>query len=219
MAGSDPNVVIFAFTEEQVERLTGVSVHQLRRWDRTAFYHPEFADENRRTPFSRVYSFKDVVSLQILGALQNDLGISLQHLRKVKEKLAHLGDDKWSRTQLHVVKKEVVFNDEVMGEFRGVLSGQIVVPPIVLGAVKEKLEQAVAQMHSRDKSKVGKIERNRRVASNSWVVAGTRIPVDAIKSFYKAGYTIEKIIAEYPDLTEEDVRAAIDHRVGADKAA
>ena len=81
------NVVVSAFTEDQVERLTGVTVHQLRRWDRKDFYHPEFADDNRRNPFSRIYSFQDVLSLQILGALQNDLGISLQHLRKVKESL------------------------------------------------------------------------------------------------------------------------------------
>ena len=103
MVAKDSNVVS-AFTEDQVERLTGVSVHQLRRWDRPGFYHPEYADDNRRNPFSRIYSFQYVLSLQILGALQNDLGISLQHLRKVKEKLAHLGNDRWSKTRIYVVK-------------------------------------------------------------------------------------------------------------------
>ena len=217
MVNLDANVVA-AFTEDQVERLTGVTVHQLRRWDRTDFYHPEFADDNRRIPFSRIYSFQDVVSLQILGVLQNDLGISLQHLRKVKEKLAHLGD-KWSRTKLYVVKKEVVFHDETMGEFRGVMSGQIVISPIVLETVKVKMEEAVKQLQSRDQSKVGTIERHRRVASNAWVVGGTRIPVEAIKSFDKAGYTVEQIIREYPDLTEDDVKAAIAHSGGINRAA
>lgn len=211
MVQSRQSTVVSAFTEEQVGRLTGITKNQLRRWDRTNFYHPEFADENRRTPFSRVYSFKDIVSLQILGALQNDLGISLQHLRKVKEKLAHLGDDKWSKVKLYVVKKEVVFHDESMGEFRGILSGQIVISPIVLESVKTKMEEAVSQLHSRDRSKVGLVERHRRIASNSWVVAGTRIPIDAVKSFSNAGYTTEQIIDEYPDLTQEDVRAAIAH--------
>ena len=218
MVGSDSIVVLAAFTEEQVQRLAGVTVHQLRRWDRTNFYHPEYADDNRRFPFSRVYSFKDIVSLQILGALMNDLGISLQQLRKVKEKLAHLGGDKWSRTQLHVVKKEVVFHDDTMGEFRGVLSGQIV-PPIVLGIVTAKMQEAVARLNSRDRSKIGVIERHRRIASNAWVIGGTRIPVAAIKSFDKAGFTVRQIINEYPDLTEGDVRAAVAHRGNVDKAA
>lgn len=211
MVAKDSNVVS-AFTEDQVERLTGVSVHQLRRWDRTGFYHPEYADDNRRNPFSRIYSFQDVLSLQILGALQNDLGISLQHLRKVKEKLAHLGNDSWSKTRLYVVKKEVVFHDETMGEFRGVLSGQIVISPIVLETVKKKMEEAVQRLYSRDPSTVGTIERHRRVSSNAWVVGGTRIPVEAIKSFHKAGYSVDQIIREYPDLTLQDVEVAIAHQ-------
>lgn len=213
------NVVVSAFTEDQVERLTGVTVHQLRRWDRKDFYHPEFADDNRRNPFSRIYSFQDVLSLQILGALQNDLGISLQHLRKVKDKLAHLGNDKWSRTKLYVVKKEVVFHDESLGEFRGVLSGQIVISPIVLETVKKKMEEAVQQLYFRDSSKIGTIERHRRVASNAWVIGGTRIPVEAIQSFHETGYSIDQIIREYPDLTKQDVEAAIAHRGDSSKAA
>ncbi len=215
----DSGNVVTAFTEDQVERLTGVSVHQLRRWDRTGFYHPEHADENRRNPFSRIYSFQDVLSLQILGALQNDLGISLPHLRKVKEKLAHLGNDKWSKTKLYVVKKEVVFHDDTMGEFRGVLSGQIVISPIVLETVKKKMEEAVQQLYTRDPSKIGTIERHRRVSSNAWVIGGTRIPVEAIQSFHRAGYGTDQIIREYPDLTEQDVKAAIAHRGDSSKAA
>jgi uncharacterized protein (DUF433 family) len=209
--------VIGAFTEEQVERLTGVTVHQLRGWDRTGFFAPQFADENRRNPFSRIYSFTDVVSLQILGHLHNDLGVSLQHLRKVKTKLQLLEEDQWARTKLYVIKREVVFHDSEIGEFRGVLSGQVTFSPIILGDVRAQLEEAVRQLRSRDASKIGTIERHRRVMSNAWVIGGTRIPVDTVKSFHKAGYSSEQIIREYPDLTKEDIEAAIEHR--GDRAA
>src|SRR3546814_2254582 len=37
--------------------------------------------------------------------------------------------------------------------------------------------------------------------------AGTRIPVRAVKAFAVAGSTPAEIVEEYPDLTEEDVRA------------
>src|SRR3546814_15664395 len=39
--------------------------------------------------------------------------------------------------------------------------------------------------------------------------AGTRIPVRAVKAFAVAGSTPAEIVEEYPDLTEEDVRAGL----------
>jgi uncharacterized protein (DUF433 family) len=48
-------------------------------------------------------------------------------------------------------------------------------------------------------------------------VAGTRIPVGAIQRLHEDGYSIDAIIDEYPDLTQEDVKAAINHQ--ANKAA
>jgi DNA-binding transcriptional MerR regulator len=211
MTDVDSNVVVSAFTEDQVERLTGCTIHQLRYWDSTKFYSPEFADPNRRNSYSRVYSFRDLLSLQILGALKNDLNISLQHLRDVKEKLSHLGEEKWSRTKLYVVKKEVVFHDEDADERRGVISGQIVLPPIALEVVRSGMESRVAEMRQRDVTKVGKIERSRNISHNAWVIGGTRVPVAAIQSFEKAGYSIEKILQEYPSITKDDVLAALAH--------
>jgi MerR HTH family regulatory protein len=38
--------VISAFTEEQAARLTGVTVHRLRHWDRTRFFVPSLAAAN-----------------------------------------------------------------------------------------------------------------------------------------------------------------------------
>ena len=40
-------------------------------------------------------------------------------------------------------------------------------------------------------------------------IRGTRIWVSLILDFLSNGMTIEQILAEYPQLTEEDVRAAI----------
>ncbi len=49
----DAEPVIAAFTEEQVERLTDISRNQLRHRDRTGFFNPSLAEENRRLPHSR----------------------------------------------------------------------------------------------------------------------------------------------------------------------
>jgi len=53
------------------------------------------------------------------------------------------------------------------------------------------------------------------VSHNRPVIAGTRIPTSAIKSFNDAGYTVDEIIEEYPDLTPEDVKAALDYEADA----
>jgi uncharacterized protein (DUF433 family) len=45
--------------------------------------------------------------------------------------------------------------------------------------------------------------------SNAWVIAGTRIPTSAVFSFSSDGYSETEIIRQYPTLTPEDVRAAI----------
>lgn len=65
---------------------------------------------------------------------------------------------------------------------------------------------------ARPPEKIGRVERNRQVMRNAWVIAGTRIPVTAIKNFHAAGYSVAHIISEYPDLEPEDVEAALNHR-------
>jgi uncharacterized protein (DUF433 family) len=42
------------------------------------------------------------------------------------------------------------------------------------------------------------------------VIKGTRIPVYLIVNHIAAGYTIEKIIDEYPPLTLQDIKAALE---------
>ncbi|MGN6548624.1 MAG: MerR family transcriptional regulator, partial [Pararhizobium sp.] len=95
--------MISAFTEDHVERLTGLTQRQLRHWDRTGFFSPSFAYEDRRKPFSRLYSFRDLVCLKVLDALRNEAKVPLSHLRIVKDKLAHLGNDAWAKTTLYVL--------------------------------------------------------------------------------------------------------------------
>ena len=41
------------------------------------------------------------------------------------------------------------------------------------------------------------------------VVRGTRIPVSLVVEFVASGMSADEIIREYPELTEEDVRAAL----------
>lgn len=210
MTTSNTNIVISAFSEDQVERLTNVSRRQLRYWDRTNFFKPSFADENRRRPYSRVYSFQDVLSLKVLGRLRNELKVPLPHLRHVKEELGHLGDKAWSTTTLYVVKKKVVFVDQNEGKPREIVSGQLVMEIIKLEIIRSDMKEAIGLLSQRNSQQYGTVEKRRGVSHGSPVVSGTRIPVHTIKAFSDAGYTVRQIKREYPTLTEKDIRAAIE---------
>lgn len=214
MASVDSRNVIAAFTEDHVSRLTGISKRQLRSWDADRFFIPSMAYGDRSRPYSRLYSFRDVVSLKVLNELRNGSKVPLSHLKEVKEKLAHLGDDMWSKTTLYVLKKRVVFDNPETQEREEVVSGQGVLQ-IPLRVVTGNMQEQVKALSRRDEAVVGKFDQRRGVAHNQLVFAGTRIPVRSVKAFADAGYSVSQIKKEYPTLTEGDIRAAIDFDAAA----
>ncbi|HEX9648262.1 MAG TPA: MerR family transcriptional regulator, partial [Alphaproteobacteria bacterium] len=111
--------VVRAFSESHVERLTGLSKGQLRYWDKTGFFSPRYGYENRRSPYSRVYSFRDVVGLKTLAILRKDYRVSLQHLRQAASELSRLRDDLWAGTTLYVADRKVYFKEPDTGRIRG----------------------------------------------------------------------------------------------------
>lgn len=198
--------IIGAFSEEHAERLTGVSRHQLQHWDRLGFLIPSYAAENRRVPYSRVYSFRDIVSLRVLNDLRNEKGISLQHLKKVARKLDQLGDASWSNTTLYVLGKRVVFDNPRTSNREEIVSGQRVLD-IPLKVVIANTRQAVHEMNKRTEEQVGKITHSRFVSNNELVFSGTRVSVDSVKRYLLAGFSDEVILNEFPDLTLADIAA------------
>lgn len=204
------NTVLGAFSEAQVERLTGVSIAQLRRWDRTEFFKAALRSGAVRA-FSRVYSFKDLVSLRVLNKLRNVHNVSMPELRKTARDLAHLGDDVWTTTTLYVHRGRVVFDEPETLQKREVTTKQYIAD-IPLEVVISNTRDAIALMNRRDESQIGHITRNRFVQQNKPVIAGTRIPVAAIQSFARAGYSPEAIVEQYPGISVEDVRAALEYQ-------
>lgn len=56
-----------------------------------------------------------------------------------------------------------------------------------------------------------RIEINPKIMMGKPVIRGTRIPVYVILNLLAEGYDFEKIIKEYPDLTNQDILAAISY--------
>ena len=58
---------------------------------------------------------------------------------------------------------------------------------------------------------MNRIEVNAAICSGKPVIRGTRIMVRNILGMVAGGYTVEKILASYPDLVREDVIAALEY--------
>ncbi|PWE78854.1 hypothetical protein XF30_21015 [Bradyrhizobium sp. SUTN9-2] len=203
------NVLIAAFSEDHAVRLTGLTHGQLRSWDRAGFFQPRYAYEFRTAPYSRVYSFQDIVGLRTIAVLMKEYKISLQKLRKVAGELIRRGYDHWADVKLYVVKGQVHFRPPKSDDIEGVWDGQLAMVPVV--DVINDVEARVDQLKKRDESQLGHVERHKFVVRNSSVVAGTRIPTATIRRFNEAGYSVDQIVKQYPSLTPEDVQAALAH--------
>ncbi len=204
------DVVIVAFSEDQAERLTGLSRNRLRYWDRTGFFKPSLGFENRRVAFSRIYSFKDIVALRTLRQLRDQYSVSLQHLRQVATDLKHLKDELWTKTTLYVINRRVFIVNSETGNIHDALNGQYALDIPLEKVVNDTMREA-REFRERPTETIGLVTRARNLSHNAWVIAGTRIPVKTIKRFHEDGYSIEHIISEYPSLTRADVEAAINH--------
>jgi uncharacterized protein (DUF433 family)/DNA-binding transcriptional MerR regulator len=210
------NNVIGAFSEEQASLISGVSAYQLRQWDREGFFPAAFGASKQHVPFGRLYSFRDLVSLQVLNDLRNNKRIPLGHLRAVSAKLGHLGDQKWSGTTLYVLGKRVVLEDPATRDREDIVSGQKVLN-IPLRVVIKNTRDRIKGLNNREAA-IGRFARGKFIAHNELVFSGTRIPVSMIIDFHEAGYSSAKILREFPALTETDIEAAVRVHEGREAA-
>ena len=197
-----------AFSEDHAVALTGVSRVQLRHWDRIGLLHPSYGAGNTGLPYGRIYSFRDLVSLRVLGQLRNEHKVSVPHLKKVFAELSKMAADPWAEIRLQVLGKRVVIAEPSTRQKREVVSGQQVLD-VPLKVIINGMRDAVTKLNERRAEDVGHVVHAKFVSENQMVIAGTRIPVAVIKSFGDAGYSVSQILKEYPDITADDVRAAL----------
>ncbi len=56
-----------------------------------------------------------------------------------------------------------------------------------------------------------KIVGNPRVMGGKPVIRGTRIPIDAIVKRFAESMAVENVLEDYPELTKEDIYAALEY--------
>lgn len=200
--------LIGAFTTKDVSRLTGLSTRQIVYWDNTGVYSPSIARGHRRQAHGRIYSFRDVVALRTLALIRDR--VSLQEIRRVGSWLRAHYESPFSRLRFHLWGETIVFSDPSTGELVSTAPpGQRIIP-FNLEEIAEDIAARFRKQQQREPSKIGHIERHRYVARNDYVVAGTRVPTQAVWEFHRSKYDAGAIRKEFPSLSIDDIRAAIE---------
>jgi DNA-binding transcriptional MerR regulator len=200
---------LLAFSADHACVLTRLSKRQLGYWDKTGFFSPQYADENRQRPYSRIYSFRDVVGLRTIALLRNEHNVPLQELRRVGSWLKKQHRTPWASLKFYVSGKRVYFDDPRTGSRRGARPLEQTVLPIEMQEVAQEVSKAAGLLQQRQPDDVGKIIRHRYLVHNAPVLAGTRVPTSAVWNLHEAGYSRTQIIREFPRLKTGDVTAAI----------
>lgn len=216
--GTREKTIIAALTEDHITRITGISKGQLRAWDRRGFFVPKYAYDDRGVAYSRIYSFKDAVGLKTLATVRSRHHIGIARLEKLAEEMEKDGIHHWAEAKVWVINGELSYlRPGLKKEVMGVDTKQLAMLDII--EVIEEVTAKIEELKKRKLEAYGQVERQKFVARNSWVIAGTRIPTAAIRRYADAGFTNKQIMEEYPTLTMEDVQAALDHEKGLAKSA
>jgi len=200
-----------AFTVEHAARVTNVSERRIRYWDTTGVLSPSLAHGATRAPYSRIYSFRDLVGLRTLGQLRDRYGLTLQRLRAVGERLTRHHDAPWSTLRFFVEGNRLYFRDpESSLVLSTIRPGQATFERgFDLVEIARQTEEAANRLSDRQPDDFGRIVQHRHVLGNRPTLAGTRVPTAAVWDFHRAGYNAERIIQEYPRLNRLDIDRAI----------
>lgn len=204
--------VIMAFTAEQVARLSGITVDRLRYWEKTEAFIPERIEKILPGPYSRIYSFQDLVNLRVMADLRTNHRVELQQLRAISHYLIDHPDHPWSSLALRVYGTHLEFRDPDTQHWMAADPLGQYTMELEFATVSTKAEQDAREAMRRGVEQYGVIVRNRNVMSNQYVFDGTRIPVATVLRLLDAGYEHQDILRCYPTLSDQDILAAIIHR-------
>ncbi len=198
MSSNASETAAWAFTEDQVRGLSGLSLRQIRYWNKTGFFKPSAHG-------GLFYSFRDLVGLRTIANLRKT--VPLQELRKIGEWLATWHDTPWASLRFYLSGKNVYVQEPQSGaHITRLPEGQVGIP-ILMSEIADEVAEEVRRARTRPADTLGQITKRRGVARNQAVIAGTRIPVTLITQMLEDGETAAQIVEQYPALTAEDVEA------------
>jgi uncharacterized protein (DUF433 family) len=194
-----------AVSDKRAVEIAAISLQRLRYWEKTDLIIPDVERVISPRNVVRLYSLPRVVELVVASELRRQ-GVSLQHIRRIIAHLREQGCEAPLREVRFALSGDRVMFQHTDGSwedsrqpFQGVM-WQV----IDLDEIRARIRGRLA----RSGSDAGVIEKRRKVQASKPVFRGTRVPVEAVEGYLKAGKSVREIIEAFPSLTEEDIGAA-----------
>lgn len=188
------------FTHQRLAELAGVRPNRLRYWERSGLVQALVQPSMRGRGSVRLYGYTEALTVLVLASLREN--ISLQHIRQI---VNHLRERQFSVPEVRFALAGTrVFFQTPDGAWEDVRDpAQIVLHETLdLRPLRAKLQRAV----QRSAATYGETERRRGARGSKPLVAGTRVPVEAVQRYLDRGISVNEILEAYPALTEDDVK-------------
>lgn len=198
-----------AIPDKKAAQLAGVTMKQLRHWEKTGLVVPSVQKKISPRNTVRLYSFQDLMELLVVAELRHRPGISLQHVRRLISYLSTLDFAAPLRELKFATHGKEIYINFPDGSWSGdPYPDQIIFRhAIALQDVAAK----IGKVREREPGTIGQVTSRRGVHRSKPVLAGTRIPVETVQRYLEAGYDAAAIIREYPSLTPADIEAVRQH--------
>lgn len=222
-----PNDALVVFTPQRAAELTGLTRRQVDYWRKTLLLQPSTDEQVSAHRSVRLYDFMDMLAMMTVAEMLRRK-VPLQRIRKVVNRAMNLGYDRpltqisfgvsqqrgkkrkrnadpeagdtWEERERVVVVMTLADGSTVGDDDMG----QAIMPETIdVEAIRAQLRRSTR----RDPAKAGRTETRRNTLGSKPVFAGTRIPVDTVKVYLAEGVSDAEILAAFPSLTTEDIRA------------
>ena len=155
-----------------------------------------------------------MIRFRVIAILANDHHIPRPEVRRVARWLNEHENDPLSWLHLFVSGRNVILDASGAGGVPPSGSGSQTAVPIEVATAEREMRTRALKSRERRPEEIGRITRSRTVESNAWVLAGTRVPTEAVWNFHRAGYKTASILSAYPSLSALDVQRAIEFEQG-----
>ena len=197
-----------AVSDVKAAEIAAISRQRLRYWEKTGLVRPDVERALSERNTVRLYSLDRLIELVVASELRH-YGVSLQHIRRIIDHLRSQGYAAPLRQlRFAVSDNHVIFQHSDGGwedsrrPFQGVM-WQVIDLDEIGSRVRGRLR--------RSSDDAGRIEKRRKVQASKPVFRGTRVPVEAVVDYIKAGKTTDEILEAFPSLTEADITSATEH--------
>lgn len=212
--GRQKRPTLEAFSIDHAATVTKLTRTRLIRWDRLGFFSPEYLDEeDRGNPYSRIYSYEDLVGLRMLRSLTEDYHVPISEIEAAYPSMTSQWTKPWSEIEIGVLKRKIV--TDLKGKPRNITDGQMALKCVPLPSIADEVLREAEKLRKRKRGDVGKFDQHKFVMRNATVFKGTRIPVSAVEEYIAEGFSDAAIVSEYPSLSVKDVQAARRTRLAA----